>query len=230
VASGQEDRVAAVQMMTAIGRTMASQLRALRPQPFGLVNDVLLPAFAGSCYQSAAADSGPHASPLGAVTSMALCYGIPEDRQSPYLEVLTDFTPGHRDTVSLRSAIGRVIAAEKSRQQGVHAHLNPRHAPMRGPLGGGRLEIVVEGKARTVRTASYETFQGLQFSHPRGAVTVTARGNWPERPAFSLVADLEPYLAAIESPDSEVVAAKLRALQAACYDMPGQTTGRNRPV
>jgi hypothetical protein len=45
--------------------------------------------------------------------------------------------------------------------------------------------------------------------------TVIARGNWPDQPAFDIVTDLEPYLTAMESPDSEAVKAKLRALRAA---------------
>ncbi len=34
----------------------------------------------------------------------------------------------------------------------------------------------------------------------------------PDRLAFDLITDLEPYLAAIESPDSEVVKARVRSL------------------
>jgi hypothetical protein len=214
LASAEEDWAAAVHMLTAMGRVMACQLRALRPRPFGLVNDVLRrPAFVGAYHQSTSAESGAPATPLGAVTSMVLCYGLPEDPQSPYLEVLTDFTNGRRDTINLRSAIGTAMAEERFRQQGAPAHLSHRHTSLRGPMGSGRLEIVVEGSARTVRTASYQNFQGLQFSYRGVTVTVTARGDWrPAHPAFSLITDLEPYLAAIESPDSEVLAAKLRAL------------------
>ena len=66
-----------------------------------------------------------------------------------------------------------------------------------------------------MRTQSYEGFHGLQFNHSGLITTVMARGNWPDQPAFDIVTDLEPYLTATESPDSEVVKAKLRALRAA---------------
>jgi hypothetical protein len=65
-----------------------------------------------------------------------------------------------------------------------------------------------------VRTQSYESFHGLRFNHTGLIATVIARGNWPAQPAFDVVTDLEPYLTAMESAESEVVKAKLRALQA----------------
>jgi len=54
----------------------------------------------------------------------------------------------------------------------------------------------------------------MQFSHSGLVATVTSRASWPDHPAFDLVTDLEPYLITMESPDSNVVQAKVRALQA----------------
>jgi hypothetical protein len=213
--AAQEDWPATVRMMTAMGRMLASQVRALAPRPFGLKNDALrLPAFVASV-SAQSADAAEQPSLLGALTSMTLSYGIPEDPLSPYVQVVTDFTADHRDTVSLRYAIGEAVGRERSQQSGEPQHARPRHRPPRGPLDHGRLEIVVAGKARIVSTQSYANFHGLQFSDSGLVATVIARGSWPDHPAFYLMTDLEPYLTAIESPDSEVVKAKLRALQAA---------------
>ena len=64
---------------------------------------------------------------------------------------------------------------------------------------------------RTVRTQTYHDLHGLQFIQSGLQVTVIARASWPDRPEFALVTDLEPYLAAMESAESEVIKAKLRA-------------------
>jgi hypothetical protein len=209
--SAPEDWTAAVRVMTAMGHMMADQLRAHDPKPLGLVNDVVrLPAFVGSF----SADGAVGSRLPGTLTSVTLCYGIPEDPLSPYLEVLTDFTPDHGATLSLRSALGAAVGQEKARQSGQPEREGRRHQPPRGPLGPGQLDIVVAGRRQTVRTQSYESFHGLRFNHTGLIATVIARGNWPARPAFDVVTDLEPYLTAMESPESEVVKAKLRALQA----------------
>jgi hypothetical protein len=214
--SVQENWTAAVRMVAGAGQRIAGQLRALEPRPFGLVNDVLrLPAYVGSHNQVLSFDSVAGLSSPGTLTSMTLCYGIPEDPLSPYLEVLTDFTPGHQDTVHLRSALGEAVGQESSRQSGGPERGCGRHQPPRGSLRSTPLDIVVAGHALTVGTQSYQGFRGLRFSHSGLTVTVIARGNWPDHPAFELITDLEPYLTAIESPDSEVVTAKARALLAA---------------
>jgi hypothetical protein len=143
---------------------------------------------------------------------VTLCYGLLDDPLSPYIEVLTDFTPDHRNTAALRFELGK--AAGRARA-GPDEHVRPGapgHRPPRGPLERGRVEIVVAGSPRTAPAQSYRDFRGLQFTHAGLLVTVIARGRWPERPQFALVTDLEPYLAAIEYADSAVIAARLRAL------------------
>ena len=81
----------AAELMAAMGRLSASELRELAPQPFGLVNDELrLPVSVGSF------DLKGSAGPSALLTSMTLCYGIREDPLSPYIEVSTDFTLGHK--------------------------------------------------------------------------------------------------------------------------------------
>jgi hypothetical protein len=207
-----QDLTPAVRVITTMGHLMANQLRALDPKPLGLVNDVFqLPAFVGSHRQSVSGDAVPGLVLPGTLTSVTLCYGIREDPLSPYLEVLTDFTRDHGDTVNLRSALGAAVGQEKSRRSGQPEREGRRHRPPSGPPGRGRLDIGVAGRPRTVHTQSYEDFHGLQFSYSGLIATVIARGQWPDHPAFDLVTDLEAYLTAMESPDSEVVKAKLRA-------------------
>ena len=199
-----ERNSAAVSVIAGWGRMMASQLRTLAPVPLGLVNDDLqLPAFAGSHRQGGDPET---------VMSMTLCYGIPEDPMSPYIEVITDFTPDQSETVQLRSLLSKAAEREKSRQEGMPEHERRRHRPPRGPLAAGTLEISVAGQERTISTKSYDGFHGLRFSHAGTVATVIARGTWPARPTLDLITNLEPYLTAIESPDSEVVKARVRSL------------------
>ncbi|MGD0704917.1 MAG: hypothetical protein ABSA02_34150 [Trebonia sp.] len=193
----------AAELMAAMGRWSASQLRELAPQPFGLVNDELrLPVSVGSFGLEGSA--GPSA-PL---TSMTLCYGIREDPLSPYIEVSTDFTPGHK-AVALRFELGRAAGRLDPRlADGLPWGGGRGHRPPKGPLGRGRAEIVVAGLPRTAHTQIYRDFHGLQFRHSGLPVTAIARGRWPDQPKFELITDLEPHLAATESADSEVIRAR----------------------
>jgi hypothetical protein len=85
--SVQENRTTAVRMVAGMGQRIADQLRALEPRPSGLVNDVLrLPAYVGSHNQVLSFDSVAGLSLPGTLTSMTLCYRIPEDPLSPHLE------------------------------------------------------------------------------------------------------------------------------------------------
>ncbi len=216
-APGDWDWDSAARLITAFGQAMASQARASVPQPFGLP-EMQLPKFLGSLRQAVQAqptDITARPAPLGPITSMMLCYGIPEDPQSEYLEVLTDFTSAHKDSVSLRSAIGQAVGMENDRRAGTSGRPRRRYPAPRGSLRGRLLDIVVAGQARTVHTQAHQNFNGLQFTHSGRAVTVIARGHWPERPAFDLINDLEPYLTALESADSEVIKARIRAIQMA---------------
>lgn len=199
-----ERNSAAVSVIAGWGRMMASQLRALAPVPLGMVsNDLRLPAFVGSHSQGGQPET---------VMSMTLCYGIREDPLSPYIEVITDFTSDQSETVQLRSVLSEAAEREKSRQEGRAEHQRRRHRPARGPLAAGTLEVSVAGQRRTVSTKSYDGFHGLRLSHVGLVATVIARGTWPDRPALDLITNLEPYLTAIESPDSEVVKARVRSL------------------
>jgi hypothetical protein len=199
-----ERNSAAVSVIAGWGRMMASQLRNLAPVPLGLVNDDLqLPAFVGSHLQGGQPET---------VMSITLCYGIPEDPLSPYIEVITDFTSGQTDTVQLRSVLSDAAEREKSRHEGTPEHERRRNRPPRGPLAAGPLEVSVAGQRRTISTKSYDGFHGLRFRHAGMVGTVITRGTWPDRPAFDLIANLEPYLTAIESPDSEVVKARVWSL------------------
>lgn len=178
----------AADWLVAMGRLTASRLREFAPSPFGLVNDELrLPAYAG-----------PLTFSHEGLMRMTLCYGLPGDPLSPYIEVSTGFSPDH-DMVALRFELVRTVGGSGQR-------------PPRGPLQRGRVEIVVAGSPRTAHTLIYRKFHGLQFSHLGLKVTAIARGGWSNRPEFALITDLEPYLAASESADSEVVKAQAGAL------------------
>ena len=203
----------AVEMMAAMGRHMARQLRQLAPKPFGLVLDPGLSAFVGSHTQGVATKDAAGMrlkDAPSAITSMTLCYGTPEDPASPYTEVFTDFTGSHEDTVSLRYALGKAVSNENARLAGELEHGRARKPPP-GPLERGQLAIVVERQPRTVRSQTYRDLHGLQFSQSGLLVTVIARGAWPDRPEFAVVTDLEPYLAVMEASDSEVIKARLQA-------------------
>jgi hypothetical protein len=177
--------------ITAARRMLDDQVRQAAPQPFGLVGDSApRPAFVGGSAFSGSATGGVPTPGLGELTSIALCYGIQQDPRSPYVEVLTDFTADHGDTVNLRIALSR--AAAHGRQPD---HLAQRARPPKGPLPRGRLQILVAGKPRTVTTTSYQNYSGLQFSHSGKTVTAIARADWPDLPSFAEVTDLERYLA-----------------------------------
>jgi hypothetical protein len=192
----------AAELMAAMGRLGASQLRELAPQPFGLVNDELrLPVSVGSHVLEGS--DGPSA----LLMSMTLCYGIKEDPLSPYVEVSTDFRTG-RKAVALRFELGRAAGRLDPRLAGGPPRGGEGHRPPKGPLGRGRVEIVVAGSPRTAHTQVYRDFHGLQFRHSGLSVTAIARGRWPDQPQFALVTDLEPCLAAMESADSEVIRAR----------------------
>jgi hypothetical protein len=178
-------------MITAAQRMLDDQVRQAAPQPFGLVGDTVpRPVFVGGSAFSGSAPGGVPTPGLGALTSIALCYGIRQDPRSPFVEVLTDFTADHGDTVNLRIALGRAAA------QGPQPdHLAQRARPPKGPLPRGRRQILVADKLRTVTTTSYQNYSGLQFSYSDKTVTAIARGDWPDLPSFAVLTDLERYLA-----------------------------------
>jgi hypothetical protein len=192
----------AAELMAAMGRLRASQLRELAPRPFGLVNDELrLPVSVGAYVVEGRA--GP-----SALLTMTLCYGIREDPLSPYIEVSTDFAPGH-NPVALRYELGRAAGRlDPELAGGRPGRGDQGHRPPKGPLGRDRVEIVVAGVPRTAHTQIYRDLHGLQFRASGLPVTVITRGHWPDRPQFALITDLEPYLAATESPDSPVMKAR----------------------
>lgn len=188
--------LAALTMITAAGRMLDDEVRQAAPQPFGLVgNTGPLPVFVGMSTISGSAVGGVPAPRLGQLTSIALCYGIPEDPQSPFVEVLTDFTPDHADTVNLRVALGRAAAWDGQSSHPPDHLARRRGRPPKGPLPRGRLQILVVGQLRTVTTTSYQNYSGLQFSHSGKTVTAIARGHWPDLPTFAVVTDLERYCA-----------------------------------
>jgi hypothetical protein len=129
----------AVAMMAAIGRRMASQLRQLAPKPFGLIEETGLPAFVGSHTQAVATEDAVRRRQQdapAAITSMTLSHGTPEDPASPYIEVFTDFTDSHEDSVSLRYALGKAVSSENARLAGELDHGYTRKSPP-GPLKRG---------------------------------------------------------------------------------------------
>jgi hypothetical protein len=141
---------------------------------------------------------------------MTLCYGTAEDPQSPYIEVFTDFTVGHDDTVSLRYALGQAVSREADRQRGNPEHTDPVRGP-KGPFEHGRLDIRVAGASRVVRTLTYRDFHALRFDQDGLRVTAISRTGWPDHPEFAEVTSLEPQLTAMAAFDPEVVKARLRA-------------------
>ena len=180
----------AAELMAALGRRGASLLRELGLEPFGLVNDELrLPVSVGS-YVLEGSDG-----PSALLTNMTLGYGIKEDPLSPYIEVSTDFRTG-RKAVALRFELVRAAGRLDPRlASGPPWDGGRGHRPPKGPLGRGRVEIVVAGSPRTAHTQVYRDFHGLQFRHSGLSVTAVARGRWPDQPQFALVADLESCLA-----------------------------------
>lgn len=180
-------------LIMAARRAFDAQVRAAVPEPFGLVGDSRpLPVFVGSSQFSGAAGSAAKATFLGELTSISLCYGSPDDPSLPYVEVLTDFTPDRRDTVHLRTALGR--AARSADMARPPDHSARRDRPPKGPLARGLLEIVVVDRPRTIATMSYQKYNGLQFSHSGKTVTAITRGHWPDPTVFAVILDLEPYL------------------------------------
>ena len=55
--------------------------------------------------------------------------------------------------------------------------------------------VVVAGRERRLPVVSRDGYEALRLVHHPQVVTAVARGGLPERPAFDVVADLEPYLA-----------------------------------
>jgi len=55
--------------------------------------------------------------------------------------------------------------------------------------------VVVAGQERRLPVVSRDGYEALRLGHHRMVVTAVARGGLPERPAFDVVEDLEPYLA-----------------------------------
>jgi hypothetical protein len=216
MADGQGDWAdRAVQMAAAMGRRTADELRKLAPRPLGMINqEAGLATFIGSYtrgYSTEGLAGNRQQGEPAPLTSMTLCYGVPDDPQAPWIEVFTDFTANHEDTVSVRYALGKAVSRENARLAGELGHSDPLDPPP-GPLERGQLQIVVAGESRTVRTQTYQGFHALQFSHTGLLVTVIARRTWPDQPEFAVVTDLDPFLAPMELADPEVVKARLRAL------------------
>jgi hypothetical protein len=229
MADGQGDWAdRAVQMAAVMGRRMADELRKLAPRPFGLINqEAELATSIGSYAQGYSTDSLAGNRQQGEpapLTSLTLCYGAPDDPQSPWIEVFTDFTASHEDTVSIRYALGKAVSSENARLAGELEHGDPPDPP-RGPLERGQLQIVVAGRSRTVRTQTYQDFHGMQFSHSGLLVTVTARRSWPDQPDFAVVTDLDPFLAPMELADPETAKARLRAHFPSGPPRPDRPTG-----
>jgi hypothetical protein len=171
MADGQGDWAdRAVQMAAAMGRRTANELRKLAPKPFGLINQkaelaTSIGSYAQGYTTEGLAGNRQEGEPAP-LRSMTLCYGTPDDPQSPWIEVFTDFTANHEDTVSVRYALGKAVSCENARLAGELEHSDPLNPPP-GPLERGQLQIVVAGQSRTVRTQSYERRVVYAVDQPR---------------------------------------------------------------
>jgi len=183
-----------IELVLAVRRMFDDQVRQAAPQPFGLAGDTApRPAALGRTGFSGSARGGVPGPSLGELISIVLCYGIRDDPGSPYIEVLTDFTPDHSDSVNVRIALGRAAAAASPVPRPI-THPRQLGRVPKGPLPRAPLEIMVAGKVRTVTTTSYQGYNGLQFSQSGRTVTAIARGHWTVIPAFTAITDLEQHL------------------------------------
>jgi hypothetical protein len=190
---------AAELFFTAMAQRSEARLRRLAPRPFGFAPGTPQPAPAmiGSEVEEVteAAITGEVLadSPIP-LSSMSLTYGDAHDPAATFIEITTDFTPGHEDSTSLEYVLGEADNTDAALARGDPGAGRPLLEEPAGPFSHATAEIIVEGEPRTVATLTYRRHHAFRFQQDHVLVTVVSRNQLPDRPALAPVTDLEPYL------------------------------------
>jgi hypothetical protein len=168
-----------------------SVLRRARPHPVGLAVPTVRPAM----LSSASHDGGQD------FTSIVLCYGRPLAVAGPFTEVQTCFSERDCHLPALEETITRAKLRDDAwarqdweREPGVFEPAIEVEVPEDGFECQERA-VVVAGQERRLQVVSHDAYEALRLVHHSMVVTAVARCGLPERPAFDVVGDLEPYLA-----------------------------------
>jgi hypothetical protein len=168
-----------------------SMLRRARPQPVGFIAPPVRPAMLGTGNESEGQG----------FTSIVLCYGRPLAVAGPFIEVQTCFSERDCHLPALEETITRARLRDDAwarqdweREPGVFGSATGVEVPEDGFERQERA-VVVAGQERRLPVVSQDGYEALRLDHHPMVVTAVARGGLPERPAFDVVADLEPYLA-----------------------------------
>jgi hypothetical protein len=169
-----------------------SMLRRARPRPFGLAG---IPQARPAMLSSAGGSGGR------GVTNVVLSYGRPLTVTGPLTEVETCFSEAECYLPALEETITRAQLRDQA-----WARQDWESEPdVFGPVPQVRVQpdgfehrervVLAAGQERRLPVASHGRHEALRFVHDSLVVTAVARTGFPERPAFDLVEDLEPYLA-----------------------------------
>jgi len=180
-----------VPLALAADMVLFSMLRRARPRPVGLTGAPVRPAMLGV---------GSESEGRG-FTSIVLCYGRPLAVAGPFTEVQTCFSERDCHLSPLEETITRAKLRDDAwarqdweREPGVFGPATGAEAPAEG-LEYHERAVAVAGQERRLPVVSHDGYEALRFVHHSMVVTAVARGGLPERPAFDVVEDLEPYLA-----------------------------------
>jgi hypothetical protein len=170
-----------------------SMLRRARPKPVGLT---VIPPLKPAMLSSAGWESGR------GVTSVVMSYGRPLAVTGPLTVVQTCFSEADCYLLPLQETIGRAelrdAAWSREDWEAEPAVFEPSPEKIQVQAAGFEHDeraVVVAGQERRLPVVSHGSYEALRFTHGRLVVTAVARSGFPDRPAFDVVEDLEPYLA-----------------------------------
>jgi hypothetical protein len=173
--------------------TLFSMLRRARPKPIGLT---VIPPLKPAMLSSAGCESGR------GVTSVTMSYGRPLAVTGPLTVVQTCFSEADCSFFPLQETIKRAELRDAawSREDWEAEPPVFEQGPETIQVEAAGFEnheraVVVAGQERRLPVVSHGGYEALRFAYGGLVITAVARSGFPDRPAFDVVEDLEPYLA-----------------------------------
>jgi hypothetical protein len=180
-------------------RVRAYRLRVCKPRPFGLnPTGTLLEPWDISSVSGAGTARGALAGLIGiksSIWTMRLHYGNVSDLSEPVAEVISDFHPEMQEIRRLGNELKRAVHRDGAAGSGENSRGRIVSRIDSAEVVKERREIIVETESKMVSLRQVRNYSGFQFRAEGILVTFIARKLGSEVLEFSLISDLEPFLA-----------------------------------
>lgn len=213
----------AVDLLIKANRHSAKRLRRLGQAPYGLVPNPNLPrpAAIGSETLDLSIRNVIRAKLSGTPipdSSIILRYGNVSPQSGSFIEVITDFSRGHRDSGSLEDELQAVI--RESAIAPTDLPLSQSLEESIGPIVHDTCGILVDGESRILPRLRYRRFSVFRFGARGRLVTVVGRDMNIDLMDFKPVTDFEPFVGNIDSMDRDTLRNVVRAQLRQSVDRP----------